>query len=145
MTTSFCHSTKRRYRSGRQVKNVDPITPSPFTHSALHPFTPSRPSLSHPHNRMADDAPTTLLEADGICRRGADGTPLLDNVSLRIGRGERWAVTGPTGSGKTMLLRALAMLDAVDSGEIRWNGRPVADGDVPEFRRHVVYCSSGRR
>jgi len=64
---------------------------------------------------------------------------LLHRVSLAVAAGERWAVTGPTGSGKTLLLRALALLDPVDDGEVLWRGKRVADRDVPSFRRQVVY------
>jgi len=80
-----------------------------------------------------------LLEARDLTRRGRDGGVLLDGVSLAVRGSERWAVTGPTGAGKTLLLRALALLDEIDSGEVRWNGHAVRDGDVPQFRRRVVY------
>ena len=49
------------------------------------------------------------------------------------------AVAGPTGSGKTLLLRALALLDAIDSGQILWHGRPIRNQDVPGFRRRAIY------
>ncbi|HUP18627.1 MAG TPA: ATP-binding cassette domain-containing protein [Gemmatimonadota bacterium] len=80
-----------------------------------------------------------LLEARGVGRRAAGGTWLLCDVSLSLHPGERLAVLGPTGSGKTLLLRALALLDPVDEGEIRWRGAPVADDAVPAFRRGAVY------
>ncbi|MDA1013774.1 MAG: DUF3386 family protein [Planctomycetota bacterium] len=54
-------------------------------------------------------------------RRIAGDLQLLDDVSLTIAAGERLAIVGPTGSGKTLLLRALALLDPIDSGEIRWS------------------------
>ena len=49
------------------------------------------------------------------------------------------AVCGPSGAGKTLLLRALALLDPLDSGEILWTGRPVARDQVPRFRREAIY------
>ena len=87
----------------------------------------------------AEAAASPLLEARDLTRQSRDGKLLLDGVSLAIHRGERWGVTGATGSGKTLLLRALALLDDVDGGEVRWNGSAVRDGDVPQFRRQVVY------
>ena len=64
-----------------------------------------------------------MMEAVELTRRTAAGVFLLDSVCLSIKPGDRLAVLGPTGSGKTLLLRALALLDAVDSGEIRWQVR----------------------
>jgi putative ABC transport system ATP-binding protein len=62
---------------------------------------------------------------------------LLSEVSLQILRGERLALVGPTGSGKTLLLRCLALLDPVDQGAILWHGQPVVR--VPEYRSRVTY------
>jgi putative ABC transport system ATP-binding protein len=81
-----------------------------------------------------------FLEANNISRRGdADGRWLLRDVSLRIGSGDRVAIAGPSGAGKTVLLRALAMLDPIDSGQLLWQGEPVSGRRVPEFRRQVMY------
>jgi len=78
------------------------------------------------------------LEAVGIGRK-ADGKWLLSGISLRVQGGDRLALVGPTGSGKTLLLRALAMLDPVDAGEVRWQGKSVRRSQIPQFRSHVVY------
>lgn len=88
---------------------------------------------------MASKSRPTLLEARNITRRSRDGKTLLDDVSLRVAAGERWAISGPTGSGKTLLLRVLVLLDPLDSGEVLWNGRPVLPHDIPTFRRNVIY------
>ena len=89
-------------------------------------------------NRMPADGP--LLEARRIGRRAPRSeTWLLHDVSLAIHPGTRLAIVGPTGTGKTLLLRALALLDPVDAGEVLWRGQPVPGRAVPEFRRNAVY------
>lgn len=80
-----------------------------------------------------------MLEAVELIRRAAGGEVLLNRAGLRIAPGERWGLFGPTGSGKTLFLRALALLDSVDSGEIRWQEQPIPDADVPAYRRQVIY------
>lgn len=91
------------------------------------------------------DRPTRAaqaIEAIGIGRRdpraGAVGW-LIRGVDLAIGPGERLGVLGPSGAGKSVLLRAVARLDPLDEGSVRWEGREVRGDDVPAYRRRVVY------
>lgn len=43
---------------------------------------------------------------------------ILDNVTYKINSGERFALTGPTGSGKTTLINIILGIETADSGEI---------------------------
>jgi putative ABC transport system ATP-binding protein len=38
-----------------------------------------------------------------------------------------------------LILRALALLDPVDSGDVLWRGNPIADTEVPSYRSQVIY------
>jgi heme exporter protein A len=61
------------------------------------------------------------LSLDGLAvRRG--GRLLFEGLSLRLAAGEACALTGPNGSGKTSLLRAVAGLVRPDAGEIAFDG-----------------------
>ena len=51
----------------------------------------------------------------------------LDEVSLAFADGEFFGLLGPSGSGKTTLLRAIAGFVEPDSGDIRFDDRPVRD------------------
>ena len=48
-------------------------------------------------------------------------------------------MTGPTGSGKTLLLRAFALLDPFDATKFWWRGEPVIPSAVPAYRASVMY------
>lgn len=80
----------------------------------------------------------SALEASAIGRKAGD-LWLLREVSLKVSPGERLGVVGNTGSGKTLLLRALALLDPVDQGEVHWQGQAVRGNAVPAFRSRVMY------
>jgi putative ABC transport system ATP-binding protein len=81
-----------------------------------------------------------LLDARGLGRRNPGGGEwLLRDISLTICPGDRLAIMGPSAAGKTLLLRALALLDGLDAGEILWLGKSVAAWDVPAFRRQAIY------
>lgn len=82
----------------------------------------------------------SLLSARDLGRRhpGGDGW-LFHDIDIDLQAGDRLALVGPTGSGKSLILRALALLDPFDSGEVLWRGRPVPDADVPSYRSQVTY------
>jgi putative ABC transport system ATP-binding protein len=81
-----------------------------------------------------------LVEVRGIGRRAPGTTSwLLQDVSLAISGGDRLALVGPAGCGKTLLLRALAQLDPVDAGEVLWRGESLAPAAIPAYRSQVTY------
>ncbi|HYS63852.1 MAG TPA: ATP-binding cassette domain-containing protein [Paraburkholderia sp.] len=81
-----------------------------------------------------------LVLADGIVRRDAlRGQTLLQPTTFALHAGDRVAITGPSGSGKSVFLRALALLDPLDAGRIMWHGTPVGRAAIPRYRRNVAY------
>jgi putative ABC transport system ATP-binding protein len=81
-----------------------------------------------------------ILEALQLGRQHPTGQRwLLKNISFEVPAGTTLAVTGASGAGKTLLLRALAMLDPLEFGEVRFRGRTPLRSAVPNFRRQVIY------
>ncbi len=73
-----------------------------------------------------------MLSVSGVSVQYGD-TVALDRVEVTVDRGEIVAVLGPSGSGKTSLLRAIAGLEPVTTGEIAWDGNSVTD--LPAYQR----------
>ncbi|WP_375178675.1 amino acid ABC transporter ATP-binding protein [Enterococcus rotai] len=51
-----------------------------------------------------------------------DGRRIIDQLNLEIKDGEILTIVGPSGGGKTTLLRCLAGLETIDSGELTMDG-----------------------
>ena len=66
-----------------------------------------------------------------------DGTTILDHVDLAIADGGITVLVGPSGAGKTTVLRLLDRLEVPTSGEVRFRSRPLADLDVLALRRRI--------
>ncbi len=83
-----------------------------------------------------------LLQINHIHRRDQrTGEPLLTDISLTIQGGERIALSGKSGSGKSLLMRSIALLDPLDEGNLTWNEQSVCGNAVPAYRSQVVYLS----
>ena len=73
-----------------------------------------------------------MLKIRGLTRSG------LDPFDLDLAKGECVAVSGPSGAGKTLLLRAIADLDPND-GQVSLKDRSRDSMPAPDWRRRVVY------
>jgi ATP-binding cassette subfamily B protein len=65
--------------------------------------------------------------------------PVLRNVSFRVAPGERVALVGHTGAGKTTVLKLLARLYELQQGAIRIDGVDVRELPRAELRRHISF------
>ena len=85
-----------------------------------------------------------LLELTNVVKQysvGGQKVCALDEVSLKVDRGEFTAIIGPSGSGKSTLLNMLGALDVPDSGTIRFEGHEISamtENERSAFRRHKV-------
>ena len=77
-----------------------------------------------------------VLELQGISKSYGDKR-VLTQVSLMVGRGERVAIIGPNGLGKSTLLRIVVERLAADAGRVKW-GHEVRVGYFPQDHREVL-------
>ncbi len=79
-----------------------------------------------------------VISATGLIKSWR-GRRVLDNVDIDLVRGRVTAVLGPSGTGKSTLLRVIAGLENVDSGQVRTADKLLTDGLVliPPERRNI--------
>ena len=65
-----------------------------------------------------------LVEMKHI-RKQFDGLSVLSDISISVKKGEVVSIIGPSGSGKSTLLRCATLLEAMDGGELSYNGERV--------------------
>ncbi len=69
-----------------------------------------------------------------------DNLTVLRNITFQIQKGEMVFVTGPTGSGKTSLLKLILLAERPDEGEIKvgnFNVTSLRQSEIPYLRRNI--------
>ena len=102
------------------------------------PTVPPQPTVttraSEPSGRRRVAAP--LFELDGVSLE-IDGRPILRHISLAVSDERITVLLGPSGAGKTMILRLLDRLEVPTAGVVRFRGESVASIDPLALRRRV--------
>ncbi|HPX61034.1 MAG TPA: ABC transporter ATP-binding protein [Deltaproteobacteria bacterium] len=78
-----------------------------------------------------------LIEFHSVTFAYRDGENALDDFSLKVGRGEKVALVGESGGGKTTIARLLSRLYETGSGSILINGRDIRSMPLIELRRRI--------
>jgi len=79
------------------------------------------------------------IAVDGL-RVVRGGVPVLDGLSLEVGSGTVTGLVGPSGGGKSTLMRAIVGVQVVAGGRIDVLGEPAG---TPSLRRRVAYVTQG--
>jgi putative ABC transport system ATP-binding protein len=89
---------------------------------------------------------TPLFETRGLCKYYKAGSQAevraVDDVSMRIARGDFVVLAGPSGSGKTTLLALLGALERPTRGQVFFDGRdlgPLSDVELARVRRRLGF------
>ncbi|MHC5067983.1 MAG: ABC transporter ATP-binding protein [Planctomycetota bacterium] len=90
---------------------------------------------------MMTTPPPALRIRDLVLHR--NGVSILDHLSWTVEQGERWAVIGANGSGKTALLNAVLAYMDMGAGEVAIFGDDYGDCEWHEVRKQVGLVSMG--
>src|SRR5208283_2700939 len=76
-------------------------------------------------------------------RKSFNGQEVLRGVDFEVKPGEIFVIMGPSGSGKSVLLKHIIGLDEPDAGEILIDGKPIQSPEVLEHYRLAMVFQSG--
>jgi ABC-type multidrug transport system fused ATPase/permease subunit len=81
------------------------------------------------------------VEFRGVSFSYDDRQPVLQDVSCHIQPGQRVAIVGPSGVGKTTLVSLLLRFYQPTAGEIWFDGRPAPEYELASLRQRIGYVS----
>ena len=87
-----------------------------------------------------------VLSGENLSRQ-VSGIRIWNNINIHLNPGERLALTGSSGSGKSLLSRPLTGLDVIDAGpsgeygSIIFEGKSLHEWEMPQYRTRVSYIS----
>lgn len=96
------------------------------------PETVKNPALGKKVERFAG-----AIEFKDVWLSYSPGEPVLKGVSFRVSPGEKVALVGATGGGKTSIISALCRFYDVENGAVLVEGIDVREWDKQELRRHL--------
>jgi len=109
---------------------MEPPEPAPRT-------VASREAYGDPRDDGPSPASPLFALRDVTQERG--GTVILRDLTVDLPRTAITALVGPSGAGKTSLLRLLNRLDDPTAGEVSFDGRPITGYPVAALRRRVGF------
>ena len=77
-----------------------------------------------------------ILKIENVVKSFGSNT-VLNGVSLDVAEHDVVVLCGPSGGGKSTLLRTINGLEAIDSGTITYRGTTLTKRSLPEFRKHI--------
>ena len=81
----------------------------------------------------------TILKADHTSY-DIENKQIINNIELEIEQGSHLTITGPSGGGKSTLLKLLASLLTITKGKIYFKGDDIATLKPENYRMQVSYC-----
>lgn len=85
--------------------------------------------------------PAATDEVEAATDDGTETRWILQGISTRLAPGERVALVGPSGAGKTTLAGLVMRLFAPERGELFLGGRPYSGLDLGQLRQGMAYVS----
>jgi ATP-binding cassette, subfamily B, multidrug efflux pump len=95
------------------------------------------PDMQDKENAIVVDSLQGEVEFSHVHFGYEDNKPILKNIDFQVHPGEKIALVGPTGSGKTTIINLLMRFYDVTAGEIRVDGRDIRDYQLSGMRKKI--------
>ena len=95
-------------------------------------------NLTDQKAEQVDNRHEALLELDHVSFAYQSNQPILQDISLKIFKGERIAIVGKNGAGKSTLAKALCRFIDTE-GEYRWQGQDIKGDSIKERAERIGY------
>ena len=95
------------------------------------------PDIVDKENAIVVDSLKGDVEFSHVTFGYEDGQPILKNVHFSVKAGEKVALVGPTGSGKTTIINLLSRFYDVTAGELKVDGRNIQDYQISSLRKKI--------
>ncbi|WP_310199834.1 ABC transporter ATP-binding protein [Neobacillus niacini] len=95
------------------------------------------PDIVDKENGIAVDSLQGDVEFSHVHFGYEEGSPILKNIDFYVKSGEKIALVGPTGSGKTTIINLLMRFYDVTAGELKVDGRDIRDYQVSGLRKKI--------
>ncbi len=110
----------------------------------INEFLNTKPTIVDPANGKQTDAVNTALSGHIVFENVSftypdTGIKVLDKVSFEVKPGQKMAIIGRTGSGKTTIADLLLRMYDVDGGRILIDGKDIKQHDLAHLRQHIGY------
>lgn len=108
------------------------------------PILDTPPEISE--NKEIVKSVSGTIELNQVSFRYQEDTPLIiDDLSLKINRGQYVAIVGTTGCGKSTLMRLMLGFEKPDTGAVYYDGRDIQKVDLKSLRRQIgVVMQNGK-
>ncbi len=81
------------------------------------------------------------VEYDDVTFGYDDGETIVEDITFDVDGGDTLALVGPTGAGKSTVLKLLLRMYDVNEGAVRVDGQDLRDVTIPSLRQNVGYVS----
>ena len=105
----------------------------------INEFLDTKPSITNPTEKPVPPLNGNILFNDVNFTYSNTGIKAIRHFTLQINAGEKIAIVGKTGSGKTTIAQLLLRMYDPQSGSIRFDGKPLPEINLEQLREGISY------